>query len=513
MQGLPGLPQEPWSERPLLTQPPLPPSAHKQQQVSSHEPFASHGILQQSRSSQHGGHHALSSQGSLEQPYSSQGNIQQPYAGQGTSQQPYASHGTSQQPYLSQGRMQAQSNLPPGLAFIPSQQPSMQSSTPQHSSGELQHGRVQILPARQPRQHQSLDHNIGLQTAGSSGWDHNIDRFNPDAGTAALNGGGFASQHAQQPAFEQLETGLSAQHVHQPTCERSSSGSSAQHAQHAGMTGLFQRLNVASPVSQSYPSSSQFGYQDGSSLLHSADKHSRQYGQHRAGSSGATLTDRPQLGVQTQPKQRRYEPHKQSQSPFESGVHSQGLAHSSGYMQSQAYPRELDQHWQQDGRGNIASPEGYDGQPQADSYIDGGSHQSSGTWDAQASSGAYDNALTGSDQAVGAYSSSQDGIGHAQIHGSTNVTARSSSGKVLRVLRPSSTAAKADSHRTISNSPHEVAHDGVAPPPGLYNAAGEMHVHLLMVTCCQSHVTWVHGCVRASTQSYASPQTWCNSDA
>ena len=455
MQALQGLhTQQPLSDRPLLTQPPPPPSARQQQQASFQEPSGSHDIMNQSRSSQHGSHHllpsSLSGQGSLEQP-------------------------ASQQPYLNQGRMQAQSNLPPGLPFVSSQQPSMQSSTPQSSSAELQHGRVQILPARQPRQHQSLDHNVGLQTAGSSGWDHDIDRFNPDAGTAALNGGGFASQHPQQPArpvFEHLGTGLSTQRTHQPTFERSSSGSSAQHAQQSNITGFFQRLNVASSASPAYPSSSQPGYHAASSPLHSDDSHSRQFGQYRAGSSSVTLTDKPQLGVQMQPKQRPYEPHKQSQSPFESG--SQGSTHSSGYMQTQAQPRELNQHHHQDGWDTSSISQGYHRQPQADSYLDNGRHQSSGTRDAHANSSAYSNAPTGSDHAAGGYSSSLDGTGHSQMYGSAHLPARSSSGRVLTVQRPSYTEAHTGSQRAVSGSPQAMANEEIAPPPGLYNAAGEL---------------------------------------
>ena len=393
--------------------------------------------------------------GSTQQPYSSQGSTQQPYPSQGSTQQPYSSQGSTQQPYSSHDSAQ---ELPPGLQFVRSQQPSKQSSA--SPSG------VQVFPARHPRQHQGLDHNISLQTAGSNGWDHDLDRFNPDAGTLALDEG-FGAQHAQQlaqPRFESSSSDLSAQraqHLARPSFEHSSNGASAHHAQHTAVTGLFQRMDVSSQVSHpQYSSSSQLGYGNEYSSSHSVDGQLRQTSQHGAGSRSFRVTDRPQLGLQSQPKRRPYEPHKQPPSPLHAGDQAFGFGQSRGNMQP---PSHI----------HASTSQGYHEQPQSVLYPQDGFHRESSTWDQEPeSSSAYGSAPTGSEQGRAGYSSSQDGrgFGQSQRYGSTGLSGRTPSGKVLSVPRPSSSGDQGSYRRAGSHtSPVEPQ---LGPPPGLDHSTG-----------------------------------------
>ena len=267
MQRPPGLNQSPISSTPLLTQPPPPPHRHLQ-------------------------------------------GIQQPYS-------PRTSSETPKRP-------------PPGLEgrFVHSQQLGLQhtssSSTSQQGGAELRYGQVQVLAARQPRQHLSLDHNAGLETAGSSGWDHDLNRFNPAAGTEAANDG-FDAQHAQQQAgfqSEQFGSRALAQHAQQPAAFRSgnpSSDMSAQHAQQPHVHHMLDRLQLddhEQPNSLPGSSSSRQQYAHPNHLVN---------GPHNS-RSGVILTDRPKLGLQPQQRQREapHEPHKQLESPAFSQDGGQG---------------------------------------------------------------------------------------------------------------------------------------------------------------------------------------------
>ena len=252
-------------------------------------------------------------------------------------QQPYSPHASSEPP----------TRPPPGLEgrFVHSQQLGLQrtpsNSTSQQGGGELRYGQVQVLAARQPRQHLSLDHNACLETAGSSGWDHDLTRFNPAAGTEAANDG-FDAQHAQQQAgfrSEQFGSRVLAQHAQQPATFRSgnpSSDMSAQHAQQPHVNHMLGRLRVDDHVQpNSLPGSS-------SSHQQYAHPNHLMNGQHSS-RSGVTLTDRPKLGFQPQQRQRHmpYEPHKQPGSPAFSQDGSQGQnthQHHQGF-QSQVHPQ------------------------------------------------------------------------------------------------------------------------------------------------------------------------------
>lgn len=390
-----------------------------------------------------------------------------------------------QQSHFSQGSAQ---QPPPGLSFVPSHQLSMHSGASQHSCGELprQHSGVQIMPARQPRQHQSLDHNIDLQTAGSSGWDHDLDSFNPNAGVSVRHEG-FGAQRAQQPAqphYEVSSSGRSvqqAQHVVRPSFGQSSSGASAQHAQHTAVTGLCQRMDVGSQKPHPQPAStSQHSYGNDYSPSYSADGRTRQSGQHRAGGSSFRVTDRPQLGVPSQSKRRPYEPRKQPS--HQQGDHALGSGHSRGYMQ----PPEHVQSSQVDGW-DASTPQGYYQQPQTDSNPHDGYHHPSSTRDEVAgSSGAFGSAPHGHEHGGTSYDSNQGGSGFrlSQRHGSTGLAARTSSGKVLTVPRPSPSGAQGSYQRAEPRGPVGPP----PPPPGSDHSAGApLCMHGVWVCCMQYH--------------------------
>ena len=453
------------SDRPIFSQPPPPPPrVHQQQQASSHP-----------------------SQGSTQQPHYSQGSIQQPHQSPGISQQPFSEHGRVLHPshYLTQ---------PP---FVPSQQPSMQSSPSQHGSGELQSSRVQISPARQPGQHQVLDHDAGLHTAGSSGWDHDIHRFNPEAGTLTQDQE-YEAQHAQREAqsgFGRSVNGQSAQRVYQPedqVYERFSSGSSAQHAQQASMTGLFQRVSLGNHMPQCQPSSSlQHGYGPDSetSAVHSAAEHSTQYSHPEAHRSGVTLTDRPQLGFQSQVKRRPYEHHRQPQSPSHPGDAPLGLGHMSGYMQVMHHPRDHSLHPQANDRDSPANPQGYNGPHSNPSAFAGvGSHPTSATWDAHSNTGAYNSTSRGSDQGLGDSGGSQNGTSQSEPLEDTTLPARSSSGRVLTVPRFSYTRSPANSEQTVPGGPYAAAADNGTLPNICTNTRGSSVQHYTSAASLQTRL-------------------------
>ena len=244
--------------------------------------------------------------------------------------------GNSQrQPYKTGAGADA-GRLPVLSGFVHSQQPDVQSMA-QQASGEIG---LQILQARQPRRHQASHDSAGLVTVDDSGWDHNLSRYNPDAGTEASNRG-FELQRAQQqqaeagnrshiqvsasgapaqrvqhmagPSFKLAGNGLPAQRpAAGPSLEGASSGSSAQHAgqtQQAAVTGLFQRLQVDPSrqhqhTSQVSPAPFQGDPREAASIV----EHSPQVNQPR-------LTNRPKLGFPTQLPSNPCEPHKHTQLP------------------------------------------------------------------------------------------------------------------------------------------------------------------------------------------------------
>lgn len=356
----------------------------------------------------------------------------------------------------------------------------MHSAASQHSSGELprQHSGVQVLPARQPRQHQRLDHNIDLQTAGSSGWDHDLNSFNPTAGTSVQHKR-FGAQHAQQPAQPRYEVSSSgrsaqhAQHVARPRFGQSSSGAAAQHAQHAqhtAVTGLFQRVDIGHEMPNPQPSSaSQQGYGNDCSPSYSADDHTRQSGQHRAGGSSFRLTDRPQLGVPSQSKRRPYEPHKQPSR--QQGDHGFGSGHSRDYMQPPVHVQSS----QVDGW-DASTPQGYYQQPQTDDYH----HPPSNRGEVAGSSGAFGSAPHGDEHGGASYDSNQggSGFGLSQRHGSTGLSARTSSGKVLTVPRPSPSGDLGSYQRANPHGPL-----GPPPPPPVsdHSPGAPLYMHRVWV--------------------------------
>ena len=426
----------------------------------------------------------------MQQPHSDEGSSQQPFSSQGRMQQPFPSQRSTQQPYSSEGSAQL---LPPGLPFVKGQQLSMHSGASQHGSGELtrQHSEVQIFPARQPRQHQSLNHNVGLQSAESNGWDHDLSSFNPNAGSSAMHEG-FASQHAQQPEqqpaqpqFERSSNGVSAQraqHLARPSFGCSSSGSSAQHVQHTTVTGLFQQMNVGSQMSHPQPSSSsQHGCSDDYPSHLECDEQSRHSSQYGAGSSSFTLTNRPQLGLPSQPKRRPYEPHKQPPSPLQAGDRSFGFGHPRDHMQ----PAQHVQPSQKDGWDASTHQSGYH-QSQADIYPHNGFGHQSSSRDQVGSPSAFGTAPLDDEYGRASYRSSQDGhdLSLSQRHRSTGSAAGSSSGKVLTVPRPSFTEARSSHQSVEADSPIE-------PPPGLpadldYSTGVSTHMHCLHVFECSA---------------------------
>ena len=248
---------------------------------------------------------------------------------------PHQQQGSAQQPYSLQSRGHV------GLEghFVQSQQPSMQSMGHDRSD-KLQYGGVQILPAKQPRQHL----NAALDTVGSGGWDHNLHSFSPAAGTQAANRG-FGSQHAQQqaaydafePQHAQQQAAYDAfepQHAQQQVGARfahSSAGMTAQHTQQTGITETLGQLQIHGPGDdrQGPPYSlSQSNLTFEAPAIQHPDELAQggQYRQPRQSSSGVIYTDRPKFGLSSQPRQRPYEPHKQPQSPIYSGNFGQSQA-------------------------------------------------------------------------------------------------------------------------------------------------------------------------------------------
>ena len=397
MQRPPGLNQSPVSSTPLLTQPPPPPLRHLQ------------GI-----------------------------------------QQPCSPHASSEPP----------TRPPAGLEgrFVHSQQLGLQrtpsSSTSQQGGTELRYGQVQVLAARQPRQHLSLNRNAGLETAGSSGWDHDLIRFNPAAGTEAGNDG-FDAQHAQQrPGFRSKQFGgrVPAQHAQQPAGSRSeypSSDMSAQHAQQPHVNHMLGRLCVDDHV---HPNSL-----PGSSSSHQQYAHPNHLmsGQHSS-RSGVTLTDRPKLGLQPQQRQRHtpYEPHKQPESPAFSQDGSQGLnshQHHQGF-QSQVHPQS-----------HSHGLSGYGAQPQFPSQgflgHDAGSQQ--------VDCGDTPSSLTPGDEQWHIRDEPQQSQDQIQRQVSTGMFDRTPSGRVLTVprqppARSEFTRARPDG--AVGYGPQDVSYQGGGLP-------------------------------------------------
>ena len=405
MQRPPGLNQSPVSSTPLLTQPPPPPHRHLQ------------GI-----------------------------------------QQPSSPHASSEPP----------ARPPPGLEgrFVHSQQLGLQrtpsNSTSQQGGAELRYGQVQVLAARQPRQHLSLDHNAGLETAGSSGWDHDLSRFNPVAGTEAANYG-FDAQHAQQQAgFQSKQIGnrVPAPHAQQPTAFRSeypSSDMSAQHAQQPHVDHMLGRLRVDDHVQQNSLPGSSSSHQQYAHPSHPTN------GQHSS-RGGVTLTDRPKLGFQPQQRQRHtpYEPHKQPESPTFSLDGSQGQSshqHHQGF-QSQVHPQS-----------QFHGFSGYGAQPQfpSQSFVgnDAGSWQVD-SWDTPASSTVADEQW----QIRGEPQQSQDQI---QRQVNTGMFDRTPSGRVLTVPRQPQARSQFQRARpdgAVGHGPQDVSYQGGHVPDAGVNGDG-----------------------------------------
>ena len=393
MQRPPGLNQGPVSSTPLLTQPPPPPHRHLQ------------GI-----------------------------------------QQPYSPHASSEPP----------TRPPPGLEgrFVHSQQLGLQrvpsNSTSQQGSTELRYGQVQVLAARQPRQHQTLDHNAGFETAGSSSWDHVLSRFNPAAGTEAANNE-FDAQHAQQRAgfrSEQFGSRVPAKYAQQPAGSRSeypSSDVSAQHAQQphvSHMLGLLRVDDHVQPNSLPGLSSSHQQYSPPNHLVN---------GQYSS-RSGVTLTDRPKLGLQPQSRQRHtpYEPHKQPESPAcsQDGSLGQNPHHQHQGFQSHVHPQS-----------QFQGLSGYGAQPQFPSQGflgDDAQSQQVDSWDPPSSS-------TPADEQWQIRDGPQQSHDQIQRQVSIGMFDRTPSGRVLTVprqppARPQFHTARPD--RAVGYGPQDVSYQG-----------------------------------------------------
>ena len=322
--------------------------------------------------------------------------------------------------------------------------------TSQQGSADLRYGQVQVLAARQPRQHLSLNHNAGLETAGSSGWDHDLTRFNPVAGTEAANDG-FDAQHAQQrAAFQREQFGgrMPAQHAQQPAEFRSeypSSDMSAQYAQQPHVTHMLGRLRVADHVQpNSLP---------GSSSSHPQYAHPNHLvnGQHSS-RSGVTLTDRPKLGFQPQQRQRHTpsEPYKQPESPAFSRDGSQSQTshqHHQGF-QSQVQPQSQFQGFS-----------GYGAQPQISSQgflRHEAQSQQVDSWDTHSSSTAAEEQWQIRDE-------SQQSQNQIPRQVSTGLFDRTSSGRVLTVPRQPSARSQFNRARpdgAVGHGPQDVSYQG-----------------------------------------------------
>ncbi|DBA89170.1 hypothetical protein WJX77_005588 [Trebouxia sp. C0004] len=391
LQRPPGLDQSPVSSTPLLTQLPSPPHRHLQ-------------------------------------------GIQQPYSPHASSEPP-----TRPPPRL-EGRFANSQQL--GLQRVPSD------STSQQGSAEVRYGQVHVLAARQPRQHRSLDHNAGLRTAGSSGWDHDLSKFNPAAGTQAANDGSDA-QHAQQRAgFQSEHFGIRvpARHAQQPAGSRSeypSSDVSAQHAQQPHVNHMLGRLRVDDHVQpNSLP---------GSSSSHQQYAHPNHLinGQHSS-RSGVILTDRPKLGLQPQQGQRNtpYEPHKQPESPACSQDGSQISHQRHQGFQSQIHPQAQFQSFSGYGAQALVPSQGFLGHDAESQQVE--------SWDPSSSSTPADEQWQIRDEPE----QSQD---ERQRQASTGMLDRAPSRRVLTV--PCQPSARSQFNRTrpdgvVEYGPQDVSYQG-----------------------------------------------------
>lgn len=449
---------------------------HQQQPAVRQQPFLTQGNAQQPSTSQGSAQQPFQNQGSAQHPFPS---VQQPFARQGNAQQAYFGQGSTLQAYSHEGSTQQQPlGPPPGLPFGQRQQPSMHSSSAsQHGSGELpvQYSRPHIVPARQPKQHPGVDHNISLQTAGSTGWAHDLNSFNPDAGTLPL-GEGPGPQHAQRAAQRgprrerradlQDSNGVvpaqRAQQPNGPSSDHASNSLSAQQGSH--LSGFLHRLDISDHTSHPQPSSSSH-YGNEYSSSRSADGHTKQSSQHLPGNSSVRLTDRPQLGLSSQPQHRPYEPHKQPPLHNHAASRPPGLGHPRDRMQPPVQS-------QTDGW-DASTSQGYHEQPQSDLYARDGYHHQSSTWDHDTgSSSAYGDDANGSQQAQTSDGGGHNslGFGQSQGHRSTGLFGRAPSGQVLTVPRPASFGTQGSFQGAGSHGPREPQ---IRPPPGLDNSGGE----------------------------------------
>lgn len=486
----------PLSDRPILTHPMVPP--HQQQpdvrqqpfpsQGNARPPFPSQGSAQQPFQNEGSAQHPFARQGSgqqpfpsVQQPFARQGSTQQSYFGEGSTLQAYSREGSMQQPHFSEGSTQQQPlGPPPGLPFGQRQQPSMHSSSAsQHGngSGELpvQYSAPRIVPARQRKKHPGVDHNISLQTAGSNGWAHDLNSFNPDAGTLPL-GEGPGTQHAQRAAqrgtrrerradLQDSNGVVPAQRAQQPnglSPDHASNRLPAQQGSH--VMGFFHRLNISDHIAHPQPSSSSH-YGDEYSSSRSADGHTGQSSQHLAGNSSVRLMNRPQLGLSSQPKHRPYEPPKQPPLHDHAASRPPGLGQPRDHMQPPVQS-------QADGW-DVPTSHGYHEQPQSDLYVHDGYHHQSSTWDHDtASSSVHGGDANGSQHAQANNHGGHEslGFGQSQGHRSTSLFGRAPSGHVLMVPRPASFGTQGSFQGAGSHGPREPQ---IRPPPGLDSGAGE----------------------------------------
>lgn len=355
--------------------------------------------------------------------------------------------GNAQQPYSPHVGSDPLTRPPPGLQghFVRTHQLGLQGapgSTSQQGSTEMRYGEVQVLGARQPKQHLRLDHDAGLQTAGSSGWEHDLSRFNPDAGTEAAQHGTEA-QHAQQQAgfrFGQLGSSTPAQHAQQPAAlylGHSSSGMSAQHAQQPGINQTLGSLRIDDQTHS--PSEAMHGMATSSQQYSAGDHHDNGHYGSADNGSGVVYTDKPQLGSHSQHRQiqRPYEPHKQpasllypqdaSQSP---GSRQSPFHDPLGFLRNSQGSQSQPQGLPHQAHGPQSQPQGFQNQSQSQSQGFSRDHaqpQLDG-WDAPSSSLANDEQWQ---------VRNEHPQGQAETHrqGSIGMPDRTPSGRVLTVPR------------------------------------------------------------------------------
>ena len=420
---------------------------------------------------------------------------------QGYAQQDIAQQDITQQPLSSHTRAASHPAPPPGLEgrFVQSQHPSMQ-SMPQQGSGELHYGGVLTLA---PRQHHILEHDAGLETVGNGGWDHNLSRFNPDAGTEAA-ADDFGSQHAQQQSgfisgSEAGSRGLAPQHA-QPTAQ----------TQQSTVTALLGRLQVDnghySPHLHSSSTSQPGSVHEASYSRQDAAGDQSQYSQQRANVGGVTLTDRPMLGLPPQQRQ-RYEPHKQPQSPADPGDdgQSQNSASWDAPSSSQGFHRPFQSRGQS---GEYAQSQGHSRDALASPPSADGQHATSSSNGFNSSSSHVVPGIAQND-----YQRHQQPDSGQRV-ASTGMFERASSGNVLIVRRQPPAGHQHErppGNRAAGYSPHEVSHQtgamsatgsglggdvGGAGPVVSNGYPGEspgMHVHN-MHHCLSIATGWWHWC-------------------